>query len=185
MDKNQDTVKLSGSNKLPVDNFEFKEPKEPLKVVNKWDDKNIVMFNEVNDELIVDDPKKVYIANYPFNDLKIGQGFFVSNEKEQTNAKAIEAMRKEVALAHDYYSEAETTVDGDAVFESVIVKNRARNSDGSLQMINGKPVEGADTVMRPKLISSRQFVIRAIVKDETVINDKKSVDNGLLVVRVA
>lgn len=160
------------------------QPVKPV-IVNRWDDKNLVIFNEVNPELIADDPDKVYVANYPFVDLKIGQGFFVPNQKEQTNVQAIESMRKEVALAHDYYSEAEVDINGDEVWETIIVKNRARNPDGTLKLVDGKIVEGADSVTRPKLISSRQFIVRVIVKDETLINDKKSVDNGVLVVRVA
>lgn len=138
--------------------------------------KEYLIVDSVNDELFSDE----YEGIYPFGDLEVGQAFFVPLEKE-TSVQALDRMHRAIALARKFYSEPEVDENGDEVWETVIIKTTKRNLDGSIMLdSSGAILVGADAVKRPRLIASRHFVARFVMKDY----DDKITEDGILVIRV-
>lgn len=126
-----------------------------------------------------------YKLDYPFNNLEVGQGFFVPNKPAETTIKNLERMHAAVVLANEFYSEAEVDEAGDEVWETVFVKSRQRNVDGTFKLTgDGKYIESADQINRPRLIYFRHYMAYAIIKDYEMADGNKAKEDGVLVVRV-
>jgi len=138
-------------------------------------------FIRVKDAIGPDD--KGFFSRYPFDELAVGEGFFVANA--DTANDTLEYMRQEIFRARNYYSIEEHDIDGHEVQEEVHIKSR--------NFINNKPeVDGAgnsiysaSAVLRPKLIYSRHFAAYPVTKDFEYAKGQKSPSDGVLVVREA
>lgn len=156
-----------------------KSNEEKSKSIKKKE--NVIIVKGVNKDIFSNE----YESEYPFSELDNSQGFFVPNERAQSTEENLKIMRKAVTDANDFYSEIELTEDGDEVWETVIVKTKKRNPDSSLILsVEGKPIEGADSVTRPVVIFSRHFIAYAVDKDHNIGPNQKVSEDGVLVVRV-
>lgn len=120
----------------------------------------------------------------PFNDLKIGQGVFVPNEQNQTTDKALSKTHKIISKLREQYSEIETNDDGDEILDQVIISTRKRNDDGTIQLENDKPVVGANSTNMPRRIYYRNFIAKAVTKDQELSDSQKASADGVFVIRV-
>ena len=132
---------------------------------------------------------------YPFADLDVGKGFFVANE--DVKGDNLERMRKLAFQARNHYSIVEHDINGDEVWENVIVRGRQRTGktefDANGSVVNefhrdatGNPVQTASEESRPKRIYSRHFSVRSVDKDEVIGDgDMKADRAGVLVIREA
>lgn len=122
---------------------------------------------------------------YPFYDMSQGQGFFIPNELNQTTLQTFNKVRSHVKQANELWSEIEHDEFGDEVWETVVIKSRKRNADGTLQLdSSGNAIITADSVTRPKLLRSRRYNIYQIAKDTDLIAGKPAENDGVLIVRV-
>lgn len=134
----------------------------------------------IDDVTVVDDN-----LFYPFADMDVGQGFFIPNEQNQTTLQAFDKMHYHIVAANKLYSEVECDENGDEVWESVNIKSRKRNADGTLQLdSSGKPIIGHDSVSRPRLIRERMYAVRQIAKDDELSDGNVAPCDGVLVVRM-
>jgi hypothetical protein len=132
---------------------------------------------------------------YPFADLDVGKGFFVANE--DVKGDNLERMRKLAFQARNHYSIVEHDINGDEVWENVIIRGRQRTGksefDANGSVVNefhrdatGNPVQTASEESRPKRIYSRHFSVRSVDKDEVIGDgDMKADRAGVLVIREA
>lgn len=136
---------------------------------------------------IVDDARYELIKNefaYPFDKLQIGQGFFVSIEDDNTVAKLVVAMSKQVNQYCVQNSQVEKNEEGDDILETLTINTRLRNPDGSFKLDGeGVPKVSIATVLRPRLIGPK-FMVRAVYKDAEIADDVKSEKDGVLVIRL-
>lgn len=141
-----------------------------------------IVVNNINKELINDK----YVSEYPFNDLEAGHGFFVPNGPAQTTEQTRLHMNDEITKARNFYGNVEVDENGDEVWETVVVKTRSRNEDGTFTALqtNGKPLESATQLLRPHLICPRHYVTYPVVKDYD-LGGHKAVSDGVFVARVA
>lgn len=122
--------------------------------------------------------------NYPFHDLDIGEGLYIPVEQNSTTDKLMEKLYKDVANARLAFAEVERDQNGDEIWDVVIVKTRKRNDDGTFQMgAYGKPLEGANQTSQPRLVFSRHFAVKAVVKDADLGERQKAPHDGALVIR--
>lgn len=122
-------------------------------------------------------------AFYPFNDLDIGQGLYIPVEPNSTTDKLMERLYKDVANARMSFAEVERDENGDEIWDVVIVKTRKRNEDGTFQMgAYGKPLEGANQTSKPRLVFSRHFAVKAVIKGDD-LGGSEAPHDGALVVR--
>lgn len=132
---------------------------------------------------------------YPFADLDVGKGFFVANE--DVKGDNLERMRKMAFQARNHYSIVEHDINGDEVWENIIVRGRQRTGktefDANGSVVNefhrdatGNPVQTASEESRPKRIYSRHFSVRSVDKGEVMSDgDMKADRAGVLVIREA
>lgn len=144
------------------------QPPEKLSVIDKVDPK---LFNEE------------YDSSYPYGDLEVGQAFFIPNEQNQSTLQNLDTVHKSIAKARTFYAEPEVNENGDEVWETVTIKHRHRNTDQTFKLTgDDKPIETAEMLTRPRLISSRHFVAYPILKGYDY--GSKAETDGVLVVRV-
>jgi hypothetical protein len=167
----------------------IEEPKKPVEEPKKPEPLKTVKV----DHPIRDHDKE--FSRYPFDDLDIGQGFFVSDK--DTKGDNLEFMRKNIYYARNHYSITEHDINGDEVWENVIVRGRQRTGkteyDAYGNMVNefhrdsnGQAVQTASEESRPRRIYSRHFSAKKVYKDEVIgDNDFKAPENGVLVIREA
>lgn len=120
----------------------------------------------------------------PFDNLKVGQGVFIPNEENQTTDKALAKTHKIILKLREQYSEIETNEDGDEILDQVIVSIRKRNDDGTIQLENDKPVVGANAQNMPRRIYYRNFIAKAVVKNDELSKNQKASGDGVFVIRV-
>lgn len=122
--------------------------------------------------------------DYPFNDLEAGQGLYIPVEQNSTTDKLMEKLYRNVANARLQFAEVERDENGDEIWDVVIVKTRKKNDDGTFQMgAYGKPLEGANQTSKPRLVFSRHFAVKAVIKGDDLGDDNKAPHDGALVVR--
>lgn len=160
----------------PIQKGKVVTPKDKVVV----EPEKFLIVDKVNEDLFTNE----YDSRYPFNDLDIGQAIFVPNAKAETTDKTLERMHQVVRKARAFYAEVELDDNGDEVWEQVVIKSRKRNADGSFVLdAVGKPLESADSVLRPKLIGSRHYIVRPVVKDYDT-GGQKAPEDGVLIIRV-
>ena len=152
-----------------------------------WDDANKEGFQKIakpNTALDHSEHTKGPNPKYPFSDLEIGEGLYIAVEKNSTTDKLMEKLYKDVANARMAFAEVERDENGDEIWDVVIVKTRKRNEDGTFQMgAYGKPLEGANQISKPRLVFSRHFAVKAVIKDDDLGEGAKAPHDGALVVR--
>jgi len=159
---------------------------EPQGEIAKWgNEKNHQIIDKPNLEL---DPGGLKNAGgrakYPFSELEAGQGMYIPVEQNMTTDKLMENLYREVANARMEFSEVERDENGDEIWDVVIVKTRKKNEDGTFQMgAYGKPLEGANQTSKPRLVFSRHFAVKAVVKGDDLGGGTEAPHDGALVVR--
>jgi hypothetical protein len=127
-------------------------------------------------------PEAGHVAfDYPFTDLKVGQGFFMA--VETTTDALVSKLYKQVDQYRKQNSEVERDENGDDVMEDVAINQKKRNEDGTVQLDGGVPRLGIKSGFRPKLIGPN-FVVKAVVKGDTIAEGKEAESDGVLVIRM-
>lgn len=101
-------------------------------------------------------------TTYPFEQLAVGQSFFVPNDEKKTNAA--KSLASTVSSATARYAVEAKDGAGNTITETVKVKTFKKGEDGkNAKDENGKPiVESETTETRPKMIETRKFVVRSV-----------------------
>lgn len=120
---------------------------------------------------------------FPFGDIKPGEGMFIAKEDNRTVDGLLASVRKQVHRMNEMFAEKETNDDGDNILDMVTIERKKRNDDGTIQLDNGVPRVGATAGHLPRMVRYRQFVVRSVNKGEKIDNEKLSND-GVIVVRV-
>lgn len=121
--------------------------------------------------------------NYPFEDLKLNQGMFISAEENSTTDALMAKLHKQVAQYRKQNSEIERDEDGDDIMEDVAINKKKRNEDGTVQLDGDIPRLGIKSGFRPKLIGPN-FVVKAVVKGDEIGGNDKAEHDGALVIRL-
>lgn len=144
---------------------------------------DIEIIDEPNRYLNADD-KKQQNFKYPFDKVDIGQGFFVPVEKGNTTDALMGTLHRDIAMFREATGECEKDINGDDVWESVVIQTKKRK-DNVIQLDGaGKPIVGANQTNRPKLIYSANFIARAVVKGDEISDGQEAETDGVLVIRV-
>jgi len=159
-----------------------KEPNEvdPRKV-------DPIKIDKVNIGFLTKSPYIDPDFHHSYDDLEVGQAWFVPNEYGQTTDVQLQRVYREIASYQLSMSEVERDINGDTVLEQVIIEARRHNPDGTLMLgPDGNVLKGALPETRPKLIYFRHFVARAVVKGQQLTDDEKSKSDrdGVLIIRV-
>lgn len=139
----------------------------------KFDDVSLLSSTKEEDEF------------YPYSDLDVGEAFFVPVEPNHTTHELLIKMHKDVEQTKQRYGEIEVTEDGDEIWEVLTVRTRERNADGTIKLVDNKPILGADYLQRPKYIYTRNFIVKEVKKDQDYSKGNKFDADGVLVIRVA
>lgn len=123
-------------------------------------------------------------TGFPILDLEAGQGLFIAAGAGYTTDMLVEEARKVVTSIRSRFGVVETDENGDEILEQLTVKTRSRNDDGTVKLdAKGRVIEGANFVQRPKLAFVPAFVVKAVVKDDEIGDDRKASSDGVLIVR--
>lgn len=120
---------------------------------------------------------------FPYGDIKPGQGMFIALEEGKTIDTLLANIRKQVHKLNEMYSERETNEDGDNILDMVTIEKKKRNDDGTIQLDNGVPRVGANSGHMPRMVRYRQFVVSSVAKGEKVNNETMD-SGGVIVTRV-
>lgn len=121
---------------------------------------------------------------YPFEDMNIGQGFFIPVAKGSTTDKLMARINHQIAMFRKQTSECEKDENGDDVWESIVIQTKKRKDHVIQLEPDGKPIVGANQTNRPKLIYSANFIARPVVAGDEYAEGQKAEGDGVLVVRV-
>lgn len=89
-----------------------------------------------------------------------------------------------IATVREHYSEIMRDEKGDEILENVTVKTRKKNDDGTFQLTDGEVIVGANFTHMPKMIYSRNFVAKPVVKNSKVGEGFNANEDGVVVIRV-
>lgn len=133
-----------------------------------------------------ENPNKKYSeTGYAFDDLEVDEGVFIPTEVGKTTDKLVESMHKAIYRQRYLHSEVERDEDGDEILEMLCIKTRKRNEDGTIQLHPDlTPIEGANFVQRSKLVSARNYMLRAVTKDWDLGDGKKAPSDGVFIIRI-
>lgn len=121
---------------------------------------------------------------YPFNELKVGDGFFI--ETETTTDALMAKLYKQVDQYRKQNSEIERDELGDDYMIDLAINRKKRNDDGTVQLDGGVPRLGIASGFAPKLVGP-SFVVKAVVKGDKIGSgdDGQEADSdGALVIRM-
>lgn len=122
--------------------------------------------------------------DYPFDELEIGQGFFI--ETETTTDALMAKLYKQVDQYRKQNSEIERDENGDDCMIDLAINQKKRNDDGTVQLDGGVPRLGIKSGFTPKLIGPN-FVVKAVVKGDQITAGEygqKADKDGALVIRM-
>jgi hypothetical protein len=156
------------------------DPIEPAKpdVVETPPKKEFKKFDKVDYRLV----KTEFL--YPFEELEVGQAFFVPLEAPNTMDTLVFGVHRQVMQYKLVNSEIELNEDGDEVLENVTIRSRLRNTDGSFKLgPDGLPKISASSISRHKLIGP-SFMVKPVLKDDQIAEETKAEADGVLVIRV-
>lgn len=123
------------------------------------------------------------IYTYPYNELAIGQGMFIPLEEGDTLEKLSVAIHRQVSQFRKENSQAEVNDDGDEILENVTINAKARNTDGTVKLVDGNPKLIASHIVRPKLIGPN-FAVKSVKADDEIGETIKAEIDGVLVIRL-
>jgi len=118
---------------------------------------------------------------YPFEDLGIGDGFFI--EAETTTDALMSKLYKQVDQYRKQNSEIERDENGDDIMQDIAINQKKRNEDGTIQLDGGVPRLGIKSGFVPKLIGPN-FVVKAVVKGDKIGTNGEAGADGALVIRM-
>ncbi len=129
---------------------------------------------------------------YPFHDMKPGEGFFVANDDVKGNA--LHKMREHVFHANHHYSSPTHDVDGNEVWENLTIHGHKHNAKAKYDQFgnivdefeldgSGNPVKSVEEISKPKLVHSRHFTVKSVVKDSVISGTTKAPADGVVVMR--
>jgi hypothetical protein len=171
----------------PVESVNPTSEKQGANAAKDWDKANEKGYQKIaKPNLALDHSEHTTGAQpkYPFSDLELGEGLYIAVEQNSTTDKLMEKLYKDVANARIAFAEVERDENGDEIWDVVVVKTRKRNEDGTFQMgAYGKPLEGASQTSKPRLVFSRHFAVKAVIKDDDLGQGAKAPHDGALVVR--
>lgn len=125
---------------------------------------------------------------YPFDKMENGQAFFVPVEKNSSTDKLVAHLHDQIFKFLQQVSECEKDEKGDDVWESVVIQTKKRTTDGYIQLDGfNKPIVGANQTNRPKLIHAANFIVKPVVKGDSLTMDEdgtKAETDGALVICV-
>jgi len=147
---------------------------------NKSSNEEIKIINDVS--LLFDDDGD---EDYPYEKLKIEQAFFIPVKPNETTDAVLAKTLKSIEAAKKRYGEPEVNEDGDRILEVLTIETRKRNEDGTVRLNGNEPILGADFHQRPKYIYSRNFIAKAVIKDQELAKGVKAEGDGVVVIRVA
>lgn len=161
-------VSMHPTSKLPDDTKEKVEPK---------------LIEDANFKLNHYLPEQGHVEfDYPFEDLEVGQGFFIA--VETTTDALMAKLHKQVDKYRKQSSEIERDENGDDVMIDIAINQKKRNEDGTVQLDNGVPRLGIKSGFQPKLIGPN-FVVKAVVKGDSLAENNEADSDGALVVRMS
>lgn len=164
-----------------------KEHKAKAKADKKLQEQKskIILVKDVNKELF-DNTTEESDALYPFYQLEIGQGFFVPVSDQASQSQLLRQFHSQLAYIRQDTAEFERDANGDEVWETVTVKTRPRDKDGTVkQQSDGTDIVGADHVLRPVLINPRRFIVKPVSEGYDIGEGHEVEDDGVMVIRVA
>jgi len=121
--------------------------------------------------------------NYPFEDMKPGQGMFIPVEVGSTTDKLMAKVHKQVNQYRKQNSEQECDENGDTVMEDVAINVKQRNDDGTVKLDGDVPRLGIKSGFRPKLLGP-SFAVKAVVKGDEIGEGEEADADGALVIRL-
>ena len=140
---------------------------------------------DVSEDLFDTEVKSVKDGYYPFAALKIGQGFFIPVKEGQTVDKLVHNMHRAACGARDDYAIEVKNEEGERILDSVAIETLKRNEDGTFQLEpDGKPTVGANATHIPRCIYPRDFLVKAVVKNDEIGKNSKASSDGVVIVRV-
>ncbi len=125
-----------------------------------------------------------YQFAYPFEDLVPGQGMFIPVEENKTTDNLMNKLYHQIDQYRKQASEVERDENGDDVMEDVAINQKKRNEDGTVQLDGSVPRLGIKSGFRPKLIGPT-FVVKAVVKGDTLAENNEADGDGALVIRMS
>jgi hypothetical protein len=179
------TTDISKPNTGPTIVDPFTQAPSNVKVEKPSKDADLPKVLKVDDAYIETDNQQEneFMSRYPFDDLDVGEGFFVANKDEPKIDSLIDYMNREIHRARDFYSMAERSENGDEILEEVYVKSKKLvNGKPELDSLN-QPIINMTSTLIPKRIYSRHFSAYEVVKDDVIGEGVEAPDDGVLVIR--
>lgn len=122
--------------------------------------------------------------NYPFQDMKLGQGMFIPVEEGKTIDSLMSKVYKQVHTFREQNSEIDYDENGDEILESIAVNQKMRNDDGTVKLDGGNPrLTIGKSGLFPRLIGPN-FAIKAVVKGDKISENDEADADGALVIRM-
>lgn len=138
------------------------------------------------DNAIAPVPEKKYdFSDHPLLSLKRDQGVFIPNRPGLSTDELMQQIHKEVYHLRAFGAQVEKDINGDDILESIIIEEKKRHDDGTIQLTAGKPVVGALSQNRPKLVHACNFTVHAVTKDMEIADGQTAPEDGVLVIRVS
>lgn len=136
------------------------------------------------DNPIAPSPNRPYdLSEHPILQLERDQGMFIPNRPGLTTDDLMQQLNKELYNLRAFGAQVEKDINGDDILETIIVEEKKRNDDGTIQLTAGRPVVGALQQNRPKLIHPCNFTVHAVTKDMDISEGQKAPEDGVLVIR--
>jgi hypothetical protein len=129
-------------------------------------------------------PNTAPSSRYGIDKIEPGKGMFIPVEQNSTTDKLMMVLYREVADARMSYAEVERDREGNEIWDCVIVKTRKTNDDGTYQLgADGKPLEGANQTIQPRLVYGTHYAVKAVVKGDDIGEGQKAEHDGAMVIR--
>jgi len=123
--------------------------------------------------------------DYPYDELKIEQAFFVPVKPNETTDKVLAKIHKSIDAARNTYGEIEVDENGDHILEVLTIETRKRNEDGTVRLKGDNPILGASFHQRPKYIYTRNFIAKVVIAGQKLAENVEAEGDGVVVIRVA
>lgn len=122
--------------------------------------------------------------NYPFEDMKLGQGMFIPVEEGKTTDDLMAKVYKQVDTYRKQSSEVAHDENGDDILESIAVNQKVRNDDGTVKLDGDVPrLTIGKSGLFPRLIGPN-FTVKAVVKGDKLSENDEAEADGALVIRL-
>lgn len=151
------------------------------KANNNWTTQKTIT---IDNAIAPRDEKKYDLSEHPILALTTGQGMFIPNRQGLTTDQLLTQLNKEIYQLRAFGAQVEKDVDGNDILEMIIVEEKKRNDDGTIQLTGGRPNVNALQQARPKLVHACNFTVHAVVKGYDM-GEQEAPEDGVLVIRVS